>query len=330
MIVSIPGEMTAEMGRRVRSAVVAAAGGSGVNSAVISGLANEYIDYFTTPQEYDAQHYEGGATVYGRASGVALQEALVELTRSLVQGRPAPPPYPYDPRNGVTANAAPFPLGAASATRRRPAGPASLAARAPPSPGTAGCAASTARSTAPSSRSSAAPRPAPGETVDSDLGLAVLWTVDEDGLYRARWEPPLDQPLGAYRFRITANRYTLASNPFKLRPSEALTPRRVAAPPGKVAVVLGYPPARVQEDIGDPLPDGARASPTAHARRLRPGDLHRRRPAGHRQRRARRPLRGQREPRRPGQDPGRRRPRRLRQPHRPGLRLSGLSGARRS
>ena len=43
--------------------------------AVISGLANEYVDYFTTPQEYDAQHYEGGATVYGRASSVASRRA---------------------------------------------------------------------------------------------------------------------------------------------------------------------------------------------------------------------------------------------------------------
>ena len=93
------------------------------------------------------------------------------------------------------------------------------------------------------------------QTVDSDLGLAVLWSVDEDGLYRAEWEPPLGQPLGTYRFRITANRYSLASRPFELRASWALAPRRVAAPSGKVAVVLDYPPAKVQENMGDPPPD---------------------------------------------------------------------------
>ena len=60
------------------------------------------------------------------------------------------------------------------------------------------------------------------QTVDSDLGLAVLWRVDEDGLYLARWEPRLDQPLGAYRFRITANRYTLTSSPFDLQPNKGL------------------------------------------------------------------------------------------------------------
>ena len=111
-IVSIPGEMTAEMGRRVRHAVEQAARGHGIDRAVISGLANEYADYFTTPEEYDAQHYEGAATVYGRASSVALQETLVKLTRALVTGTTAPRPYAYDPRNGVGAKAPPFPRGA--------------------------------------------------------------------------------------------------------------------------------------------------------------------------------------------------------------------------
>lgn len=255
MIVSIPGEMTAEAGRRVRHAVTDAARGSGVNGAVISGLANEYVDYFTTPQEYDAQHYEGAATVYGRASSVALQEVLVELTRRLVEGGPAPQPYPFDPRNGVGDNAAPFSLGAASATVAdepdavgRRLGHPSFAWRG----GVRGFDRPLDRAFVQVQR-----RLANGDwqTVDSDLGLAMLWTVDEDGLYRAEWEPCLDQPLGTYRFRITANRYTLASTPFDLRASRALTPRRVAAPAGKVAVVLDYPPAKVQEDVGDPPPD---------------------------------------------------------------------------
>jgi neutral ceramidase len=255
MIVSIPGEMTAEAGRRVRQAVLGAARGSGVTGAVISGLANEYVDYFTTPQEYDAQHYEGGATIYGRASSVALQEVLVELTRRLVEGRPAPQPYPYDPRNGVGDDAAPFPPGAAGATVARQPGPwhrrlghARFAWRG----GVRGFDRPLDRPFVQIQR-----RTAGGgwQTVDSDLGLAVLWTVDEDGVYRARWEPPLGQPLGDYRFRVTANRYTLASRAFDLRISRAIAPRRVAAPPGKVAVVLDYPPAEVNEDVGDPPPD---------------------------------------------------------------------------
>src|SRR4051794_1800311 len=125
MIVSVPGEMTEEMGRRVRASVLAASAKAGISTAVISGLANEYADYFTTPEEYDAQHYEGGATIYGRASSVALQEALTALAGALVAGKPAPPAYPYDPSNGITPTGGSFPPGAASGKiTAQPAGPA--------------------------------------------------------------------------------------------------------------------------------------------------------------------------------------------------------------
>src|SRR3712207_1832261 len=52
LVVSIPGEMTVGMGERVRDAAVAA-GGPEIRRAVISGLANEFLQYFTTPEEYD-------------------------------------------------------------------------------------------------------------------------------------------------------------------------------------------------------------------------------------------------------------------------------------
>src|SRR5436305_12945588 len=114
MIFSIPVEMTENMGRRVRAALTSALSGSGVTGTVISGLANEYADYFTTPEEFDAQHYEGGATIYGRASSVAIEEALNALAGDLAAGKPAPDPYPYDPTNGTSAAGEPFPAGAAS------------------------------------------------------------------------------------------------------------------------------------------------------------------------------------------------------------------------
>src|SRR4051794_23208633 len=254
MIVSIPGEMTAEMGRRVRHAVEHAAAGHGVRRAVISGLANEYADYFTTPEEYDAQHYEGAATAYGRASSVALQETLVELTRDLVNGHKGPKPYPYDPRNGVKAKAPPFSRGAKSgkvlkqpdrtATRLmhptvtwqggprgfdRPLGRAFVSVQ----------------------------RRAGGSwhPVESDLGLEVLWQVNSSGVYQAEWEPPYDHRLGTYRFRITANRYSFASHRFRLEPSNTLTVRRLGAPARRVAVELRYPPPSVHEDVGDKPPD---------------------------------------------------------------------------
>ena len=135
------------------------------------------------------------------------------------------------------------------------------------------------------------------QSIDSDLGLAVLWRVNESSLYLARWEPRLNQPLGAHRFRITANRYVLTSNPFDVSPNEGLRPRRVAAPAGKVAVVLDYPRARSGRRSATRCPTRGEPYPPPAQRRLGPGDLHRRRPADHRSGGARRALRGQRKPR---------------------------------
>ena len=76
LIVTVPGEATAETGRRIRAAVLGAAGPL-VRRVVISGLANDYVHYFTTPEEFERQHYEGGATQFGPASSVALTDSLV-------------------------------------------------------------------------------------------------------------------------------------------------------------------------------------------------------------------------------------------------------------
>jgi neutral ceramidase len=287
MIVSIPGEMTEDMGRRVRAAVTDAVKGSGVTSTVISGLANEYADYFTTPQEFDAQHYEGAATVYGRASSDALEQVLVQLAGTLVNGKPAPAAYPYDPENGIKADSAPFSAGAASATPD--AQPQASAERlSHPSFSWRGGQRGYDRpldrpfvlvqrleTATPNVRArrrtkhhhrrhrhgrvhkaAAAARTAKRwQTVDTDLGLDMLWTVDKDGLYRADWEVPLSAAPGTYRFVVQANRYSLASSPFQVAPSRALTLEQADAGPGRAAVMLHYPRAVEHEDVGDPPGD---------------------------------------------------------------------------
>jgi hypothetical protein len=295
VIVSVPGEMTSEMGRRLRKSVLDASAGSGVTTAVIAGLANEYADYFTTPEEYDAQHYEGGATIYGRASSVALQEAITSLSATLAKGQAAPKPYAYDPTNGVPATGAAFPSGAASgkitaqpgASAARLGHPAiswqggqrgfdrpldkafvsvqrqvTIKVRLQPdkprkhkrkrrrrhhgrhSPRFTG----KVRAAGTTSTKS-------WQTVDSDLGLAILWSVDSNGVYRAHWEVPRDAPAGKYRFLITANRYGLKSRSFKVRPSHALAATPLNAGAGLVAVDLHYPAAESHEAVGDPPGD---------------------------------------------------------------------------
>lgn len=72
MIVSVPGEGTKEVGARIRAEVEAAIAGSGIERVVVSGLANEFILYLTTPEEYSRQHYEGGNTHFGTYSSVVI------------------------------------------------------------------------------------------------------------------------------------------------------------------------------------------------------------------------------------------------------------------
>ena len=257
LLASVPGEMTVEMGRRVRSSIEAAADGLGIKRSMIVGLANEYTSYYTTPEEYSAQHYEGAATLYGKFSSYALLDVLTELTAAMSSGKPAPKPYAFDPTNGLSAGGESFPQGASSAL-----------ALAQPAP-------SAERLGDPRFEWRGGPRgfdkpldrafvlvqrSVPGSTgkwrtIDQDLGLRILWGVDDDGRYFTRWEPALNTPPGRYRFKVRANRYELTSDTFELGPSSALVPQAVKAPAGRVAVVLGYPGAVAEEEVGDPPGD---------------------------------------------------------------------------
>ncbi len=89
VLVALPVEMTTQMGRRVRAAVQAATGAARV---VIVGLANSYASYTATPEEYDACHYEGSFTLYGRDQGARLRDTSVALGRALATGGEAPAP----------------------------------------------------------------------------------------------------------------------------------------------------------------------------------------------------------------------------------------------
>ena len=112
-----PGEVTAELGRRTRAAVLTAARGAGIRRVVLAGYANEYASYFTTPEEYDAQHYEGGTTVYGPASGPFLTASLADLARPAGRRRPAPAPHRFDPTLGLRPTARPVSARAPRAAR---------------------------------------------------------------------------------------------------------------------------------------------------------------------------------------------------------------------
>lgn len=214
LVISMPGEATVQVGRIARARVLRAARGLGVRGATVVGLANEFIQYITTPAEYDRQHYEGGSTIYGPAESAAITDSLVQLAKRMRAGKRAPAPYEFDPRHGVVADGEPFGTGATSAAA------VSQPAAVPPGAqavfrwqgGPAGL-------DRPLDRRFVAIERRAGSRwrrIADDLGLAIVWTVDAAGVYDVHWQVPRAAPAGVYRFAITANHYRLASEPFSV------------------------------------------------------------------------------------------------------------------
>ena len=70
----------------------------------LAGLTNGYMSYAATPEEYDACHYEGSFTLFGRRQGPRLMVAAAPRWASLLAGpRPTahePPEAGRAPRGG--------------------------------------------------------------------------------------------------------------------------------------------------------------------------------------------------------------------------------------
>lgn len=80
VLVTLPGEVTTILGNRIATAVAATR--PRASNVITLGLAGGYLSYFTTPQEYTAQHYEGGSMLWGEQAGALLSRHLVELAAS--------------------------------------------------------------------------------------------------------------------------------------------------------------------------------------------------------------------------------------------------------
>lgn len=85
---AIPVEMTTAMGRRLRNSLQKL---EAPRTFVLVGLANEYLSYVTTPEEYDAQEYEGASTIFGPRTGPAIVHFL-EILAGRNPGRSATVP----------------------------------------------------------------------------------------------------------------------------------------------------------------------------------------------------------------------------------------------
>jgi hypothetical protein len=93
VIGAVPGEVTTTAGRRMREQMLAGARGAGVpaSAALILGHANGYLGYLATAEEYTAQYYEGGSTLYGPGEAAMFGRALRRLAASISTGDSLPP-----------------------------------------------------------------------------------------------------------------------------------------------------------------------------------------------------------------------------------------------
>ncbi|MDK1474812.1 neutral/alkaline ceramidase [Streptomyces sp. 549] len=87
-LIGLPVEATVTAGLRLRR-TVAEITGADLKNVLVAGFSNAYLHYLTTPEEYDAQQYEGGSTLFGRWQLPALQQSAADLATRMRDGRPA-------------------------------------------------------------------------------------------------------------------------------------------------------------------------------------------------------------------------------------------------
>ncbi len=78
-LVSIPGETTTMAGKRIQEELTSILGGK----VVLCPYSLAYCGYLTTPEEYEAQCYEGGHTVFGKWTLPAFSQNLARLAREM-------------------------------------------------------------------------------------------------------------------------------------------------------------------------------------------------------------------------------------------------------
>jgi neutral ceramidase len=93
-VLGVPWEVTTMAARRLRAAALDLLAPVGIDTVVIAGLSNAYLDYLATREEYSAQMYEGASTSYGPWQLAAAQQEIRRLAQSLAAGAPAPEGVP--------------------------------------------------------------------------------------------------------------------------------------------------------------------------------------------------------------------------------------------
>lgn len=85
LIAFVPGELTVTAGHRLEQRIETelSAFPDAPRNTVIAGLANEYIEYVTTEEEYQLQAYEGASTLYGPNTSRYITNRMGLLARAM-------------------------------------------------------------------------------------------------------------------------------------------------------------------------------------------------------------------------------------------------------
>lgn len=83
--VMLPFETSTMSGKRIKASCLKILKERGISRIQIVPYANQYAGYITTPEEYTAQCYEGGHTVFGRWTLPAVQTILKELCLGMLE-----------------------------------------------------------------------------------------------------------------------------------------------------------------------------------------------------------------------------------------------------
>ncbi|MCK5369107.1 MAG: neutral/alkaline non-lysosomal ceramidase N-terminal domain-containing protein, partial [Cyclobacteriaceae bacterium] len=79
LIVGAPGELIAELALDIKSELKKA----GIPFPVIGGLANEWISYILTEDEYHQGGYETSASFYGSTLGEVIHDEMLKAAKEL-------------------------------------------------------------------------------------------------------------------------------------------------------------------------------------------------------------------------------------------------------
>ncbi|TFH01307.1 MAG: hypothetical protein E4H13_05270 [Calditrichales bacterium] len=80
LIVGAPGELSYQLGSKIKAAI----GTDKVKYPTIGGIANEWISYILTTEQYEAGGYESSVSFYGKELGPFIYKAMLEVSGPLV------------------------------------------------------------------------------------------------------------------------------------------------------------------------------------------------------------------------------------------------------